>query len=139
MTGPGAHRGKGPQGFTRSDERIREAVCEALTDDEHLDATHIEVVVKNGDVMLTGSVDDRPAKRMAEEIAERLPGVKDVQNQLRVGGPQQGNQPGRSAVGKNETAKNESARNESSKADPSNESKNETSGGTLSNDKKHRA
>ena len=27
-----SHRGKGPKGFTRSDERIREDVCQILTD-----------------------------------------------------------------------------------------------------------
>lgn len=79
------HRGKGPAGYTRSDERIREMVCEALSDDDRVDASNIEVTVKNGEVTLTGSVDDRQSKRMAEECVENLSGVKDVQNQLRVG------------------------------------------------------
>jgi osmotically-inducible protein OsmY len=79
------HRGKGPAGYTRSDERIRENVCEALADDDRVDASNIEVTVKNGEVILTGTVDDRQSKRMAEECVENLSGVKDVQNQLRVG------------------------------------------------------
>ena len=33
-----SHRGKGPKGYTRSDERIREHVCEVLSDDHHVDA-----------------------------------------------------------------------------------------------------
>lgn len=82
---PGEHRGKGPQGFQRSDERIREAVCEALTDDEHIDATSIEVTVKSGEVTLSGNVPDRQTKRMAEDCVEHLPGVKDVQNLLKIG------------------------------------------------------
>ena len=95
----GGHRGKGPVGFTRSDEKIREQVCEMLTDDDHIDATHIEVIVKHGEVILTGMVDDRRMKRMAEEVAEHVPGVNDVQNQLRV----RGNPSTPSAVGKQET------------------------------------
>jgi hypothetical protein len=79
------HRGKGPAGYTRSDERIRENVCEALADDDRVDASNIEVTVKNGEVILTGTVEDRQSKRMAEECIENLSGVKDVQNQLRVG------------------------------------------------------
>ena len=82
----GPHRGKGPTSYTRSDERIRELICEALTDDEHIDASHIEVAVKGGEVTLTGTVEDRRAKRLAEDIADRCSGVKDIQNQLRVHG-----------------------------------------------------
>ena len=102
----GGHRGKGPQGYTRSDDRIKESVCEALHDDDHVDATHIEVVVKNGEVMLTGTVEDRRQKRLAEDLVERLPGVKDVQNQLRCGTgstERRGNPNDGSAVGRNET------------------------------------
>ncbi|MDQ3340722.1 MAG: BON domain-containing protein [Myxococcota bacterium] len=95
----GGHRGKGPHGYIRSDDRIREHICEALHEDDHIDASHIEVVVKNGEVMLTGTVEDRRQKRLAEDLVEHMPGVKDVQNQLRVGG----NQNTSSAVGKNET------------------------------------
>ncbi|MBS1121340.1 MAG: transport-associated protein [Deltaproteobacteria bacterium] len=80
----GPHRGKGPQGYIRSDERIRELVCEALSDDPNIDATYIDVVVNNGEVFLTGTVEDRQTKRAAEDVVENCPGVKDVQNQLRV-------------------------------------------------------
>jgi hypothetical protein len=80
----GQHRGKGPQGFQRSDERIREAVCEALTDHDDIDATNVEVTVKSGEVSLTGVVEDRYMKRLAEDCVERVPGVRDVHNQLRI-------------------------------------------------------
>ena len=79
------HRGKGPAGYTRTDDRIREIVCEVLTDDDHIDATNIEVSVKNGEVTLSGAVEDRGQKRMAEDRIENLSCVKDVVNQLRVG------------------------------------------------------
>jgi hypothetical protein len=80
----GDHRGKGPKGYTRSDERIREIVCEALSDDDQVDASGIEVTVKHGDVILSGTVEDRQMKRMAEDVVERCAGVNEVQNQLRV-------------------------------------------------------
>lgn len=79
-----SHRGKGPQGWTRSDEKIKDIVCEALHDDHHIDASGIDVEVKNGEVTLTGMVPDRRTKRAAEDLVERLSGVKDVQNSLKV-------------------------------------------------------
>lgn len=82
----GEHRGKGPQGYKRSDERIREAICEALTDDAHVDATDIEVTVRDGEVTLSGTVDDRYQKRAAEDAIEHVSGVRDVHNQIRIGG-----------------------------------------------------
>jgi osmotically-inducible protein OsmY len=84
MPSPG-HRGKGPSGYRRSDDRIRENVCEALMDDDHVDATHIDVSVKNGEVTLSGTVEDRQQKRIAEDCIENVAGVQDVVNQLRIG------------------------------------------------------
>lgn len=82
--GSGPHRGKGPAGYRRSDERIRELVCESLTDDDEIDALDIAVSVTGGEVTLSGTVDDRRAKRAAEDCAYSVTGVRDVQNRLRV-------------------------------------------------------
>ena len=82
--GEGRYRGVGPKGYVRSDERIRELVCDDLMDDPWLDASHIEVAVKDGEVTLSGTVGDRDAKRWAEDVAEHTGGVKHVQNNLRV-------------------------------------------------------
>jgi hypothetical protein len=78
----GVHYGKGPKGFRRSDERIKEDVCQALFDSYDVDASNIEVEVKDACVYLKGEVDDRMTKRMAEDTVENLKGVKDVQNML---------------------------------------------------------
>jgi osmotically-inducible protein OsmY len=80
----GQHRGRGPKGYTRSDERIREDVNDRLSDDPFVDASEIEVSVSSCEVTLSGTVDSREAKRRAEDIAERVSGVKHVQNNLRV-------------------------------------------------------
>lgn len=82
------HRGRGPKGYTRSDERIREDVCDRLSDDWRIDASDIEVQVQDGEVTLTGSVNDRQLKRRAEDVAEEISGVRNVQNNLRVQGQQ---------------------------------------------------
>jgi osmotically-inducible protein OsmY len=80
----GPHAGKGPKGYQRSDERIREAISDELTDHPEIDASEIEIEVKKGEVTLTGTVDSREAKRMTEDVAEQSSGVQHVSNQLRV-------------------------------------------------------
>ena len=78
------HRGRGPKGYRRSDDRIREDVSDRLTDDPYLDATEIEVQVKDAEVTLTGMVATREDKRRAERLAEDCSGVQDVQNNIKV-------------------------------------------------------
>ena len=80
----GQHAGKGPKGYHRSDERIREEISDELTDHPDIDASEIEIEVKDGEVTLTGTVDSREAKRTTEDIAEQSSGVTHVSNQLRV-------------------------------------------------------
>jgi len=76
--------GRGPKDYQRSDTRIREEICDRMTDDPMLDASQISVEVKGGEALLTGSVTSRDQKRRAEHIADLISGVKDVTNQLRV-------------------------------------------------------
>jgi osmotically-inducible protein OsmY len=78
------HFGKGPKGYTRADDRIRDDVCERLTYDPDVDASEITVSVSQGEVTLAGEVEDRRSKRRAEDIIEGVPGVRDVHNQLRA-------------------------------------------------------
>lgn len=82
---PGPYTGRGPRGYRRSDDYIREDVCTHLTWHGDIDASDIEVRVQNGEVMLEGTVDSRQTKRLAEEVAESVPGVADVHNRLRIG------------------------------------------------------
>ena len=80
----GQYAGRGPRGYRRSDERIREDVNDRLTDDSYLDASDINVSVNDRLVTLTGTVNTRTDKRRAELVAESVTGVTDVSNQLRV-------------------------------------------------------
>ncbi len=61
-------------------------MCDHLTDHGDIDASDFEVHVENGVVTLTGTAEDRRQRRMAEDVAESVPGVKYVQNQLRLKG-----------------------------------------------------
>jgi hypothetical protein len=78
------YTGRGPRGYRRSDDRIRDDINDALTLSPDLDATEIEVIVEDGEVILLGTVDSRQAKRLAEDIAGSASGVQDLQNQIRV-------------------------------------------------------
>jgi len=91
------HRGRGPRGYKRSDERIREDINDRLTDDWMLDASDINVMVQSCEVTLNGEVGSREDKRRAEDIAEAVSGVNHVQNNLRV--RQQGAQSGMGQTG----------------------------------------
>ena len=78
------YRGRGPRDYKRSDERVREEVCERLTDDWSVDASDITVQVRDGEVTLQGSVPSREQKRRASECVEEVSGVRDVFNSLRI-------------------------------------------------------
>lgn len=80
----GRFTGRGPKGYRRADDRIREDVNEELTRHPDIDASEVDVKVENGEVTLTGKVEDRHQKRLAEDLAERCSGVTDVHNQLKV-------------------------------------------------------
>jgi hypothetical protein len=86
----GPYAGRGPKGYRRSDERILEDVCERLTDHPSIDASDINVTVADGDVTLTGRVESRTVKHLAENMVETVSGVKEVHNQLRIMPPDSG-------------------------------------------------
>gem|GEM_PF-3195104 len=87
---PGPYTGKGPSGWRRSDDRISEDLNERLHQHGQIDASGIIVSVSEGAVILSGSVNSRFEKRMAEDVAESCLGVKEVHNNLRVSSREQG-------------------------------------------------
>jgi osmotically-inducible protein OsmY len=93
----GQYVGRGPRGYKRSDDRIEEDINERLTQHGTIDATDIEVSVQNAEVTLRGTVDSRQAKRLAEDIADAVSGVKEVVNQIKI------KQQGHSGESKQET------------------------------------
>ena len=85
MSGP--YAGRGPRGYQRSDERIREDICERMSECGELDASELEVRVSNAEVTLLGTVRDRQHKRLAEDLTDQVSGVREVHNQIRVAQP----------------------------------------------------
>lgn len=77
-------RNRGPKGYTRSDERIREDLCDQLMSFEGGDFSEVEIDVKDGNVTLKGTINNRQAKYQIEELADNIPGVKDVTDNLKV-------------------------------------------------------
>lgn len=86
------YRGVGPRNYQRSDERILEDVQDRFLEDPHLNPSDVDVTIHDGVVTLTGTVSDRAQKRRAEDLADAVSGVKDVDNRLTIRKP--GSEPG---------------------------------------------
>jgi osmotically-inducible protein OsmY len=80
----GPHRGKGPKDYKRSEDRIREDVCDRLSEDDRVDASNVQVQIQNNEVILSGTVRSKEEKRRAEDLVEAVSGVRNVENRLRV-------------------------------------------------------
>ncbi len=83
----------GPRNYRRSDERIREDICERLTiplerfdhaGRAHLDASDVSVTVRDGTVTLEGTVSARQMKHQIEDIVDGVAGVREIENRIRV-------------------------------------------------------
>lgn len=75
---------RGPKGYKRSDERIKEDVSDRISQLHDVDASDVELEVKGGEVTLTGSVPTRNMKWQLETLVDSVAGVTDVNNQLRI-------------------------------------------------------
>lgn len=78
------HRGRGPKGYRRSDELLKEIICEMLTDDPMIDARNVEVEVTSCEVTLRGSVEERQQKYAIEDRVADVAGVTEIHNHLSV-------------------------------------------------------
>ncbi|NGM88053.1 BON domain-containing protein [Parapusillimonas sp. SGNA-6] len=82
--GPRARRPHSlPKGYKRSDERIRDDICETLSR-SGTDVSDVSVEVSEGKVILEGTVIDRYAKHEIEDHAAECLGVLEVDNRIRV-------------------------------------------------------
>ena len=75
---------RGPKGWQRSDERMKEDICERLYGQQHIDSSEVTIEVKDGKVTLDGTVNDRHMKHSIEDLVDGVPGVKDIDNRVRV-------------------------------------------------------
>ena len=74
------HFGKGPRNFSRTDEHLKEEVCEAFLMSPDLDPQNIEVGVLDGVVTLKGTVRLKEDLILAHDLALGVSGIKDVIN-----------------------------------------------------------
>jgi osmotically-inducible protein OsmY len=77
-----APRGYAARGGLRGDREIAGDVGRRLREHGSLDASAIDVEVRDGEVTLAGRVSDEPARHVAELIADAVPGVRAVVNRL---------------------------------------------------------
>ena len=69
------YRGHGPRRAQPQDEDLLDTLCERLSGDPDIDASEIDVTVREGIVALSGTVPSRQTRRDAEAIAESLRGA----------------------------------------------------------------
>lgn len=82
-----SQRGRGPKNYRRSDELLREIICEQLTDDPYIDARDVSVEISNGEVTLRGTVAAREQKYAIEDLVADVGGVTEIHNYLSVSDP----------------------------------------------------
>lgn len=74
----------GPQGYQRSDERLREDISERLMEADYVDTSDVTVQVSGAKVVLDGTVPERRMKHAIEDLVDACPGVLDIDNRIRV-------------------------------------------------------
>jgi hypothetical protein len=98
----GRFSGVGPKNYQRTDDRILEDVNQRLAQHGRLDASQIDVKVHQGVIDLEGNVRSRKEKRLAEDIADSVSGVIDIQNRLKIQDRQENPASGLSGVDRTE-------------------------------------
>jgi hypothetical protein len=84
--GSSSFMGYSQAGHETSDEALENRVADALDTNPMTGNADIDVSSQHGVVTLTGVVQSKHIKRLADHLAWSVPGVHDVQNQLRVKG-----------------------------------------------------
>lgn len=80
--GPGG--GIRNEGGLPTDDAMREDLLTRLRENGDVDAKRISVEVVNGEITLRGSVVNLLVSQMVESVANEVPGVEDVHNELTV-------------------------------------------------------
>jgi osmotically-inducible protein OsmY len=78
------YEGSGSIQRQRADGIVTSDICARIATHDALDPSDVRVRTQHGVVTLSGVVDTRHDRRVAEQIVREVPGVKDVLNQLRT-------------------------------------------------------
>ncbi len=79
--------GQKPAATSSDDDRILDQVRMKLAGDQDVKGGALDVVVKDGEVVIKGRVDNEKGKSKATKLAKKVKGVKSVDNELAVGPP----------------------------------------------------
>jgi hyperosmotically inducible protein len=71
-----------------TDDFISDTIRQKLAADQVVKGGAIEVVVKDGAVVLRGKVEEERQKTKAASIAKKVTGVKSVDNEIQIARPQ---------------------------------------------------
>ena len=69
---------------TPEDDKIYDEVRRRLADDLDVRGAGLNVIVKNGDVVIEGRVRDERARQKAPQVVKKVKGVKAVENKLKL-------------------------------------------------------
>lgn len=83
---------RGPKNYARSDERLRELICERLLQEQMVDVSNVSVEVKDGSVTLEGTVPERQMRHLIEDTVDCCWGVQDIENHIGIQASSQGKQ-----------------------------------------------
>lgn len=75
-----------PEGHGHTDEQVRADVHEALRGADVKDASALSISVGDGIVTLGGRVASQDEQQRIEQLLSSIPSVKEVRNDLSVGG-----------------------------------------------------
>src|ERR1051326_8455025 len=75
-----------PLRASETDDRIESSFKKSFVYKTYLKDEHIKISSKDGAVTLSGSVANETHKPMAEDTAQALPGVKNVDNRIEITG-----------------------------------------------------
>jgi hypothetical protein len=102
---------RGPKGYQRTDERLREDISERLMYATHIDSSEVTVAVTGGKVTLEGTVPERHMKHAIEDLVDECPGIQDIDNRVRVQSQREDftQETGTGAASSRQTVKGESA------------------------------
>ena len=70
--------------YRRTDERVRDDICERLFHSSAVDTADVSVEVRDGVVIFEGTVPHRGMRYALEDIAAQCMGVVDIENRVRV-------------------------------------------------------
>lgn len=78
---------RGLRSYQKQEDRIRMEIHQALTEHPGIDAANIDISIDSGVVVLRGIIDDRRQRCLALKLAEEVPGVREVRNELKIESP----------------------------------------------------